>query len=303
MNKFNKGISTLTGILIIIAVAVVAFGGVFAYEYFTGKTQPVIQTQQSQNTNQIQNATTQAPINQTAGWQTYTNTQYGFSLQYPNTFQVKQDTNGTYLYQYNAPIDSNHTAHIITIYISAGPNLTAPLLGTCGSSCPYPSSAIAFSQKNGNWKEDYIFAYGGMGSWDSVINAYQQNSGNYYMLSLYSGLALGEPGMNGPNNPSEAQIIAPELKSLQDPNNPDVLILDNLVKIKKTEPQMKLSAKDRTENLKNAFLVKNPEGISGKKIFLIDDVYTTGSTMEECARILRDAGAKSVWGMVIAREG
>ena len=80
-------------------------------------------------------------------------------------------------------------------------------------------------------------------------------------------------------------------------------ISGNLVKIKKTLPQMKLSATERQENIKNAFALKNPETLRGKKIFLVDDVYTTGSTMQECARVLRAAGAKQVWGIVIAREG
>lgn len=81
------------------------------------------------------------------------------------------------------------------------------------------------------------------------------------------------------------------------------LVSDNLLKIKKTLPQMKLSAKDRQENLKGAFKIKNPQEITGKKIFLVDDVYTTGATMEECAKTLKEAGAKQVWGIVIAREG
>jgi len=76
-----------------------------------------------------------------------------------------------------------------------------------------------------------------------------------------------------------------------------------LVKIKKTEQQMKLSAKERQENLVGAFAIKNPAEIAGKKIFLADDVYTTGVTMAECAKILKAAGAKKVWGIAIAREG
>jgi ComF family protein len=75
-----------------------------------------------------------------------------------------------------------------------------------------------------------------------------------------------------------------------------------LIKVKKTLPQMQLSAKERSENLKNAFLVKNHQEIQGKKIWLVDDVYTTGSTMEECAKTLKQAGAKQVWGIAIARE-
>lgn len=81
------------------------------------------------------------------------------------------------------------------------------------------------------------------------------------------------------------------------------VVSDVLLKISKTKAQMKLSARKREENLKGAFAVKKPAGIAGKKIFLVDDVYTTGSTMEECAKTLREAGAKSVWGVVIAREG
>jgi len=88
---------------------------------------------------------------------------------------------------------------------------------------------------------------------------------------------------------------------------------DVLIKIKKTESQMKLSKEEREKNLAGAFTVKpafaiknrstsDVDQFSGKKVFLVDDVYTTGSTMEECARALRGAGAKSVWGICIARE-
>ncbi|OGZ63767.1 MAG: hypothetical protein A3A98_00550 [Candidatus Staskawiczbacteria bacterium RIFCSPLOWO2_01_FULL_40_39] len=78
---------------------------------------------------------------------------------------------------------------------------------------------------------------------------------------------------------------------------------DELVKIRETAEQMKLSAKARQENLLNAFAIKNPAQIAGKKVFLVDDVYTTGSTMAECARILKEAKSTQVWGIVIAREG
>lgn len=80
------------------------------------------------------------------------------------------------------------------------------------------------------------------------------------------------------------------------------LIADCLIKIKTTPPQMKLSGKEREENLKNAFLCKNSELVRGKKIFLIDDVYTTGTTIEECAKVLKKAGAKEIWGIVVARD-
>jgi competence protein ComFC len=97
---------------------------------------------------------------------------------------------------------------------------------------------------------------------------------------------------------NQAQELASELSKItQAP-----MIIKNLIKIRKTISQTKLSAKERQENLTNAFAIKNPDQIRGKKIFLIDDVYTTGATMGECARVLKDAGAKSVWGITIARE-
>jgi len=97
---------------------------------------------------------------------------------------------------------------------------------------------------------------------------------------------------------NQSEELAKELsKTLSIP-----IISDTLVKIKKTLPQMTLSAKDRAENLKGAFAIKNPEQIQGKKVFLVDDVYTTGSTMEECANVLRTYEAKQVWGIVLARE-
>ncbi len=87
-----------------------------------------------------------------------------------------------------------------------------------------------------------------------------------------------------------------------------VPVLTNcLIKIKHTAPQMELSKQERENNLKDAFDIKNStiDGsmvLKGKKVFLVDDVYTSGCTMEECTKKLRQAGAKQVWGICIARE-
>ena len=67
-------------------------------------------------------------------------------------------------------------------------------------------------------------------------------------------------------------------------------------RIKYYEPE------ERRENLKNAFAYNKTNELLHKKVFLIDDVYTTGSTMEQCASVLRKAGAKEVWGIVVARD-
>ncbi|MFA5178492.1 MAG: ComF family protein [Candidatus Paceibacterota bacterium] len=80
------------------------------------------------------------------------------------------------------------------------------------------------------------------------------------------------------------------------------LIIDNLIRIKNTLPQAKLNKEQRQENIKNAFVVKNKKNFQGKIIFLLDDVYTTGATMQECAKILKKSGAREVWGLTVARE-
>lgn len=80
------------------------------------------------------------------------------------------------------------------------------------------------------------------------------------------------------------------------------LQVNNLIKIKKTQPQVELSEKEREKNIKGAFKLKNPQAVEEKRIFLVDDVFTTGQTLEEAARVLKNEGAKEVWGIVAARE-
>ena len=78
---------------------------------------------------------------------------------------------------------------------------------------------------------------------------------------------------------------------------------NNLIKIKETGSQTKLSRKERKQNIKDAFQLKNPLAVKGKRVFLVDDVLTTGATLEEAARVLKRLGhAKEVYGVVVARE-
>lgn len=84
-------------------------------------------------------------------------------------------------------------------------------------------------------------------------------------------------------------------------------VLENfLLKTKQTNPQMELCREEREKNLLGAIAINETRARSDlaqfSKIFLVDDVYTTGCTMEECAKVLRLAGAKRVWGITLARE-
>jgi competence protein ComFC len=79
-------------------------------------------------------------------------------------------------------------------------------------------------------------------------------------------------------------------------------LLNNvLAKIKETPPQVDLSDEERKENIKGVFVVRNGGLIKYRKILLVDDIYTTGSTLEECAKVLKEAGVKENIGIVVAR--
>lgn len=67
-----------------------------------------------------------------------------------------------------------------------------------------------------------------------------------------------------------------------------------LIRVKETPPQRELSRQEREKNLKDAFAVKTPNHIQGKNVLLVDDVYTTGSTVKECTNALLKAGAARV---------
>ena len=75
-----------------------------------------------------------------------------------------------------------------------------------------------------------------------------------------------------------------------------------LIKIKNILPQSSLKKEERIRNVKNVYSIKNTQNISGKKILLIDDIYTTGSTVIECSRILAENGAKDIGILTIAKD-
>ena len=93
---------------------------------------------------------------------------------------------------------------------------------------------------------------------------------------------------------NQAELIARELSANV---RADILF-------KKFHTKSQVEVKNREERLANiigSFEIKNPEKIKGKKIILIDDVYTTGATMREAKKILISAGVKKVVGIAVAR--
>ncbi|WP_128425306.1 ComF family protein [Gudongella oleilytica] len=74
----------------------------------------------------------------------------------------------------------------------------------------------------------------------------------------------------------------------------------SLVKSSWTKEQNRLTKYQREENLKGSFSIKDGASMSGRRILLIDDIYTTGNTLKSCASQLKKAGAKEVTGLVFA---
>ncbi len=76
---------------------------------------------------------------------------------------------------------------------------------------------------------------------------------------------------------------------------------DLLERKRETSSQAGLTSHQRRENVRGAFGVMRPELVKDREILIVDDVYTTGATVSECARVLRRAGATKVWVATVAR--
>lgn len=96
---------------------------------------------------------------------------------------------------------------------------------------------------------------------------------------------------------NQAEILARRLSRLSRLD----LQTKALIKVRDAAPQTTLSGEDRRSNLRGAYAVRGGRLIQGKTVILVDDVFTTGATMEECSRVLREAGAGEVRAVSIAQ--
>lgn len=94
---------------------------------------------------------------------------------------------------------------------------------------------------------------------------------------------------------NQAMVIC---KHIKERSNTEILVA--LYRTKNTQQQARIRNKKlRVENVKGAFKIR--EEVRGKNILLVDDVFTSGASMRECTKVLKRAGAKKVWGLVLAR--
>lgn len=104
---------------------------------------------------------------------------------------------------------------------------------------------------------------------------------------------LRERGFN------QSELLLKRLADRKEILEKDIL-LDCLIRFRYTDPQAKMPADEKINNLKNAFAY-NGKKLKNRNVVLIDDVSTSGITLNECAKVLRKNGTKKVWGVVIAR--
>ena len=97
---------------------------------------------------------------------------------------------------------------------------------------------------------------------------------------------------------NQTELIAKEISK-----NADLKLERSvLVKQKNIATQSSLNRKNRKQNVNNAFAIRNEDKISNKKVLLFDDIYTTGSTVLECAKVLRKSNVKEIGVFTIAKD-
>ncbi len=104
---------------------------------------------------------------------------------------------------------------------------------------------------------------------------------------------------------NQSYLLIHSWKSISNPSAVELSAIpvstNVLIKNKATLPQTGLGRQQRLKNIKGAFRVRVPEKVNAKKVLLIDDVYTTGATVNECARVLLKAGAEIIDVLTVAR--
>lgn len=98
---------------------------------------------------------------------------------------------------------------------------------------------------------------------------------------------------------NQSELIIKECEKL----DKNIKVCTNILyKIKNTKPQSTLDKEQRKINVQGAYEIKNGNIINDKKVLLFDDIYTTGSTLEECAKVLKQVGAYEVGIITFAKD-
>ncbi len=195
--------------------------------------------------------------------------------------------------------------------------IRGPVCRVCGEPFVSPASGehtcgLCLAQTPPFVRARSVYSYAGEAL--DAIHRFKYN--NHVILAPAFAAMLSEAAASLPSPPSTMIIVPVPLhaKRLRQRGfNQSLLIArglakklktglsyDNLVRARPTEPQVNLKAKERAENLKEAFTLRFAPAFKGKKILLVDDVYTTGATVKECSKVLKQAGSE-VYALTLAR--
>jgi ComF family protein len=178
-----------------------------------------------------------------------------------------------------------------------------PLCGLCRRVQPQFLRAAAYGSYDGELRElIHLFKYNGLRPAGAVLARLLAQA--IATLSLPKQFVLmpvplwsGKRKSRGFN---QSEAIA---RAFLHDRKQDGIQLDTvtLVRTRQTTSQTGLTRRQRRANVRGAFAVTQPERIRGRSVLLIDDVMTTGTTVNECARVLRRAGAKEIFVATVAR--
>ena len=193
------------------------------------------------------------------------------------------------------------------------PRLLSPLCPTCGR--PQASGIVCPSCRQ---RETEIDGIRSVFRFDEVIRKaiHQLKYGNLKAISPCLAELLTDYLRSNPL-PGEALVCVPlhprrlkergynqsSLLARETGRRIDLPVIEDcLIRVKQARPQARaVDVEERRRNVADAFVCRD-EKVSGKQIILIDDVCTSGATLESCATALKNKGATSVWGLTLARE-
>ena len=196
---------------------------------------------------------------------------------------------------------------IFSAYAFVGSGSDQPRCGLCRRIEPAFARAVAYGSYESGLRElIHLLKYGGVRPAANVLgrmlaqaiaaleNEFNQPSVALIPVPLYRA-KLRQRGFN------QAELIARAALRNNSCGGRLRLYADVLIRKRDTASQISLTSHQRRANLRGAFAVSDPEIVRDREVLIVDDVYTTGATVSECARVLRRAGATKVWVATVAR--
>ena len=135
---------------------------------------------------------------------------------------------------------------------------------------------------------------------DYLVNFLQQNNPPILKIQNISSISIIPVPLHSRRERWRGFNQAEEIASVVASRLQLPLVKNTLIRIKHRQAQAKLNEAERQENVKACFSWRG-DNLQQKNILLIDDVATTGATLNECAKILKQNGASQVWGLVAAK--